>query len=54
MAQTVMGGDTEGGSAMISSRSISGSVFGKSDEPDTGNTFWKTGLEFKFLRDANR
>lgn len=44
-----MGRDTEGDSAMVSSRSVSASVFVKSNEPDTGNIFWKTGLEFKFL-----
>lgn len=47
VAQIVMGRDTEGGSAMISSRLVS--VFVKTNEPDIGNIFWKTGLEFKFL-----
>lgn len=42
-----MGRDTKGGPAMISPRSVSVSVFVKSNEPDTGNIFWKTGLEFK-------
>lgn len=44
-----MGRDTKGSSAMISSRAVSVSVFVKPNEPDTGNIFWKTGLEFKFL-----
>lgn len=47
--QILMGRDTEGGSAMVSSRSVSVSVFVKSNEPDTGNIVWKTGLELKFL-----
>lgn len=49
MVEILMGRDTEGGSGVISSRSVSVSVFVKSNEPDTGNIFWKRGLESESL-----